>query len=90
MPSLICVWMCFREEDREIPAQDVNVEVRISGGDRGQRSRRIRDLSAQLMPTYFLRDHLGHPIPSPALFAPMLDRFVGAMKTLGRAGCRRR
>lgn len=29
---------------------------------------------------YFLRDHLGHPIPSPALFAPMLDRFVGAMK----------
>jgi tetratricopeptide (TPR) repeat protein len=26
---------------------------------------------------YFLRDHLGHPIPSPALFAPMLDRFVG-------------
>lgn len=30
---------------------------------------------------YFLRDHLGHPIPSPALFAPMLDRFVGAMKT---------
>lgn len=30
---------------------------------------------------YFLRDHLGHPIPSPALFAPMLDRFVGAIKT---------
>lgn len=29
---------------------------------------------------YFLRDHLGHPIPSPALFAPLLDRFVGAMK----------
>ena len=29
---------------------------------------------------YFLRDHVGHPIPSPALFAPMLDRFVGAMK----------
>ena len=29
---------------------------------------------------YFLRDHLGHPIPSPALFAPMLHRFVGAMK----------
>ena len=29
---------------------------------------------------YFLRDHLGHPIPSPALFAPMLDRFVGAIK----------
>lgn len=30
---------------------------------------------------YFLRDHLGHPIPSPALFPPMLDRFVGAIKT---------
>ncbi len=30
---------------------------------------------------YFLRDHLGHPIPSPALFASMLDRFVGAIKT---------
>ena len=30
---------------------------------------------------YFLRDHLGYPIPSPALFAPMLDRFVGAIKT---------
>ena len=30
---------------------------------------------------YFLRDHLGHPIPSPALFGPMLDRFVGAIKT---------
>ena len=29
---------------------------------------------------YFLRDHLGHPIPSPALFAPMLERFVGAIK----------
>src|SRR3954454_20743317 len=30
---------------------------------------------------YFLRDHLGHPIPSPALFAPMLDRFVSGIKT---------
>ena len=30
---------------------------------------------------YFLREHLGHPIPSPALFVPMLDRFVGAIKT---------
>jgi hypothetical protein len=29
---------------------------------------------------YFLRDHLGHPIPSPALFAPMLERFVDAIK----------
>lgn len=34
---------------------------------------------------YFLRDHLGHPIPSPALFAPMLDRFVGAIKTYATA-----
>jgi hypothetical protein len=29
---------------------------------------------------YFLRDHLGHPIPSSALFAPMLERFVSAIK----------
>ena len=28
---------------------------------------------------YFLRDHLGHPIPSPALFRPMHDRFVNAV-----------
>ena len=27
---------------------------------------------------YFLRDHRGHPIPSPALFKPMHDRFVTA------------
>ena len=30
---------------------------------------------------YFLRDHLGHPIPSPALFRPMHDGFVNAIKT---------
>jgi len=30
---------------------------------------------------YFLRDHLGHPIPSPALFRPMHNRFVDAIKT---------
>jgi hypothetical protein len=29
---------------------------------------------------YFLRDHLGHPIPSPALFTPMHDRFIAAIK----------
>jgi hypothetical protein len=28
---------------------------------------------------YFLRDHRGHPIPSPALFKPMHDRFVTAV-----------
>ena len=28
---------------------------------------------------YFLRDYLGHPIPSPALFKPMHDRFVTAV-----------
>ena len=28
---------------------------------------------------YFLHDHLGHPIPSPALFRPMHDRFVNAV-----------
>jgi hypothetical protein len=29
---------------------------------------------------YFLRDHLGHPIPSPALFKPLHDRFVTAVE----------
>jgi hypothetical protein len=29
---------------------------------------------------YFLRDHLGYPIPSPALFRPMHDRFVHAVQ----------
>ena len=29
---------------------------------------------------YFLRDHRGHPIPSPALFKPMHDRFVRAVE----------
>ena len=29
---------------------------------------------------YFLRDHWGHPIPSPALFTPMHDRFIAAIK----------
>src|SRR6266852_1417892 len=28
---------------------------------------------------YFFRDHRGHPIPSPALFKPMHDRFVTAV-----------
>jgi len=28
---------------------------------------------------YFLRDHRGYPIPSPALFRPMHDRFVTAV-----------
>jgi len=29
---------------------------------------------------YFLHDHLGYPIPSPALFRPIHDRFVAAVK----------
>jgi len=29
---------------------------------------------------YFLRDHLGYPIPSPALFRPMHDRFIHAVE----------
>lgn len=28
---------------------------------------------------YFRREHLGHPIPSPALFRPLHDRFVAAV-----------
>jgi hypothetical protein len=28
---------------------------------------------------YFLRNHLGNPIPSPALFRPLHDRFVNAV-----------
>src|SRR5947207_7378422 len=30
---------------------------------------------------YFLRDHLGHPIPSPALFRPRHNGFINAIKT---------
>ena len=30
---------------------------------------------------YFLREHLGNPIPSPALFLPLHDRFVRAVTT---------
>jgi hypothetical protein len=30
---------------------------------------------------YFLHDHLGYPIPSPALFRPMHDRFIAAVET---------
>jgi hypothetical protein len=33
---------------------------------------------------YFLHDHLGHPIPSPALFRPMHDRFVSGVKAYAR------
>ena len=32
---------------------------------------------------YFLRDHLGYPIPSPALFKPMHDRFTTAVSSCG-------
>src|SRR3989442_15889727 len=28
---------------------------------------------------YFLHDHLGNPIPSPALFRPIHDRFLAAV-----------
>ena len=34
---------------------------------------------------YFLRDHLGHPIPSPALFTPIHDRLIAAIKTYASA-----
>jgi hypothetical protein len=33
---------------------------------------------------YFLRDHLGFPIPSPALFRPLHDRFVEAVDGFAR------
>src|ERR1700730_274076 len=33
---------------------------------------------------YFLHDHLGYPIPSPALFRPMLDRFLTAVDAFAR------
>src|SRR5947209_16138180 len=29
---------------------------------------------------YFLRDYLGNPIPSPALFKPRHDRFIAAVQ----------
>ena len=36
---------------------------------------------------YFLHDHLGNPIPSPALFRPMHDRFLRAVAMFaGRQG----
>jgi hypothetical protein len=30
---------------------------------------------------YFLHDHLGYPLPSPALFRPIHDRFVAAVES---------
>jgi hypothetical protein len=33
---------------------------------------------------WFLRDHLGNPIPSPALFPPLHDRFTGAVAAFAR------
>lgn len=33
---------------------------------------------------YFLRDHLGYPIPSPALFPPLHDRFVNAVQAFAK------
>ena len=35
---------------------------------------------------WFLRDHLGNPIPSPALLRPLHDRFVRAVTTFAEAG----
>jgi hypothetical protein len=35
---------------------------------------------------WFLRDHLGNPIPSPALLRPMHDRFVRDVATFADAG----
>jgi hypothetical protein len=34
---------------------------------------------------YFLRDHLGFPLPSPALFRPMHDRFVHGVQDFAAA-----
>ena len=34
---------------------------------------------------YFLREHLGNPIPSPALFPPLHDQFVRAIKTFAES-----
>src|SRR5215207_11036061 len=34
----------------------------------------------------FLRDHLGNPVPSPALLRPLHDRFVHAITTFAEAG----
>ena len=34
----------------------------------------------------FLRDHLGNPIPSPALLRPLHDRFVRDVTTFADAG----
>src|SRR3989442_2677041 len=34
---------------------------------------------------FFLRDHLGNPIPSPALFPPLHDQLVRAIKTFAES-----
>jgi hypothetical protein len=39
---------------------------------------------------YFLRDHLGYPIPSPALFRPMRPELVEGPARPRRAGLRHR
>jgi hypothetical protein len=39
---------------------------------------------------YFLRDHLGHPIPSPALFTPIHDRLITARRSNNPSRCSRR
>jgi len=39
--------------------------------------------SGQLV--YFLRDHLGNPLPSPALFRPLHDRFVASVQRYAEA-----
>jgi hypothetical protein len=33
---------------------------------------------------YYLSDHLGHPIPSPALRRPIHDRFIDTVDTFVR------
>jgi hypothetical protein len=33
---------------------------------------------------WYLRDHLGNPLPSPALFPPLHDRFTGAVAAFAR------
>jgi hypothetical protein len=35
---------------------------------------------------WFLKEHLGNPIPSPALLRPLHDRFVRDVTTFAEAG----
>src|SRR6266851_2508093 len=76
---------------RTSPAKEVRMTPNIAGIIRHHVSLEVRCIDRlylhAYMPKlqtsgglcYFLHDHLGYPIPSPALFRPLHDRFVNAV-----------